>query len=43
MNKLFKNTLIVFFIAGQFFSAQAQTDNATASHEVSIKIPEVNH
>lgn len=41
MNKLFKNTLIVCFSMGLFFSTQAQTDNATASHEVSIKIPEV--
>jgi len=41
MNKFFKNTLVIFLFTGMFFSAQAQTDNATASHEVSIKIPEV--
>lgn len=41
MNKLLTNTLFVLFFTGTFFTTQAQTDNATASHEVSIKIPEV--
>lgn len=41
MNKFFKNTLLFCFLTGTFFTTQAQTDNATASHEVSIKIPEV--
>jgi len=41
MNKFFNNTLLVCLLTGMFFTTQAQTDNATASHEVSIKIPEV--
>lgn len=40
MNKFFNNTLFICLFTGMFFTVQAQ-DNATAEHEVSIKIPEV--
>jgi len=41
MNKFFNSTLLVCLFTGMFFSTQAQTDNATASHGVTIEIPEV--